>query len=197
MSKVLKLAAFATCLAFGAETASAQGAGASCLAPADVCQRVTAFLTSSVKPWAGDPILVNAVNAQDTASAKLSTADIQKLDTSWTSKSDQNLVNSKMNNDLATFLKAKKAASNGVINDILVFDDKGLNVAQTDMTTDYNQADEDKYTKTFGVGSDAVFIDKIVSEGGKNALQANMTVKDASNKSIGAMTVGINTDALK
>lgn len=197
MPKALKLAAVAACLAFGAETASAQGAGVSCDAPADVCQRVTGFLTSNVKPWAGDPILVNAVKAQDTASAKLSAADIEKLDASWTSKSDQNLINSKINNDLSTFLKAKKAAANGVINDILVFDDKGLNVAQTDMTQDYNQADEAKYSKTFGVGPDAVFIDKITSQGSKNALQANMTVKDASNKSIGAMTVGINTDALK
>lgn len=197
MSKTLKLAAVAACLALGAGAANAQGAGVECQAPADVCQRVTAFLTSNVKTWASDPTLVNAVTTQGTANARLSTADIEKLDASWTGKSDQNLVNSKMNNDLATFLKAKKAAASGVINDILVFDNKGLNVAQTDMTTDYNQGDEAKYSKTFSVGPDAVFIDKIVSEGGKNALQANMTVKDASNKAIGAMTVGINTDALK
>ena len=194
MSKTLKLAAVAACLAFGAGTASAQTA---CDAPADVCQRVTAFLTSNVKPWASDPTLVNAVTTQNTASANLSAADIQKLDASWTSKSDQNLVNSKTNNDLATFLKSKKAAGNGVINDILVFDNKGLNVGQTDMTTDYNQGDEAKYSKTFSVGPDAIFIDKIVQEGGKNALQANMAIKNASNQAIGAMTVGINTDTLK
>lgn len=184
-------------LAFAPGTASAQGA-TECQAPEAVCQRVATYVTANIKPWSSDPTIVNAVTAQNAASAKLTSADIDKLDAAWSGKSDTGLVESKMNNDLATFLKRKKEAGSGIIRDILIFDSKGLNVAQTDMTQDYNQGDEAKYTKTYSVGPDAVFIDKITKEGSANVLQANLSIKDPqSGKAIGAMTVGVNVDDLK
>ena len=198
MFKPLKLAVVVACFAFSLDTASAQGTGVECQAPEGVCQRVTAYLTANVRPWASDPAIVTAVTAQSAANAKLTAADIDKLDAAWTSKSDKNLIESKMSNNLSTFLKTKEAAGGGIIRDILIFDDKGLNVGQTDMTQDYNQSDEPKYSKTFSVGPDAVFIDKVVKNAGKDILQANMSIKDPkTNKAIGAMTVGIDVDALK
>jgi hypothetical protein len=50
----------------------------------------------------------------------------------------------------------KKAAAGGVIFEIFIVDNKGLNVAQTDPTLDYMQGDEAKFQKTFLVGPEAV-----------------------------------------
>ena len=197
MSKVLRSTVLAAGLAFAAGTANAQGA-VECQAPQPVCQRVAAYITANIRSWSSDPAIVSAVTTQNAASARLTGADIDKLDAAWTAKSDTALIQSKMSNDLATFLKGKKEAGAGVIRDILVFDNKGLNVAQTDMTQDYNQGDEAKYTRTYGVGPEAVFIDKITQEGGANVLQANLSIRDPqSGRAIGAMTIGMNTDNLR
>ena len=198
MSNFLKLAVVAAGLAISLDAAHAQGAGVECQAPEPLCQRVAAYITANIKPWASDPAIVSAVTAQNVTSANLTSADIQKSDAAWTDKSDQKLIDSKMNNALSTFLKTKKAAGGDVVQDLLVFDNKGLNVGQTDMTQDYNQSDEIKYSKTFSVGPDAVLVDKASKVGAKNVLQASLSIKDPqTSRAIGAMTVGIDVDNLK
>ena len=108
-----------------------------------------------------------------------------------------------MNNPLSTLLKKKmdaiNAAANGAVLEIFVFDKKGLNVGETDLTEDYNQGDEAKYWKTYGVGPDAMFVDDVGPDGGlPDISQASLTIKDpTTGKAIGAMTVGVNVDKLK
>ncbi len=103
-----------------------------------------------------------------------------------------------MNNALSTFLTAKKAALGPAILEFFVFDNKGLNVGETDLTTDYVQGDEAKYWKTYGEGPDAMFVDDVGPDGGlPDVCQVSLTIKDpATGKAIGAMTIGIDTDHL-
>jgi hypothetical protein len=159
---------------------------------------VTDYVTTNVRPWLADPIVVDAVRAQNTANAKLSSYEINKLDNAWMDRSAKDLIDSRMNNELSTFLRKKKDAANGVIFEIFVFDSKGLNVGETDLTQDYNQSDEAKYWKSYGVGADAIFVDKVGKDGGRNISQASLTIKDPSTgQPIGAVTVGIDVDMLK
>ena len=79
-----------------------------------------------------------------------------------------------------------------------MFDAKGLNVGQTDLTQDFNQGDEAKYWKTYQVGPDAIFVDKVEKDGGKNVSQASLAIKDpTTGKAIAAVTIGIDVDTLK
>jgi hypothetical protein len=158
---------------------------------------VTDYVRANVKPWLSDPIVVNAVKAQNVESAKLTNYQINKLDNGWIDRSKQ-LIDSKMNNELSTFLRKKKEGANGVIFEIFVFDNKGLNVGQTDLTQDFNQGDEAKYWKTYQVGPDAIFVDKVEKDHDKNISQASLTIKDpATGQAIGAVTVGVDVDKLK
>lgn len=78
-------------------------------------------------------------------------------------------------------------------------DAKGLNVGQSDVTSDYMQGDEDKWQKTYPVGPDAVFIDEVEFDdsSGQFQSQANATVTDpATGQAIGAITLGINVEKL-
>jgi hypothetical protein len=78
-------------------------------------------------------------------------------------------------------------------------DGKGLNVGQSDITSDYWQGDEAKWRKTFLVGPEAVFVDAVEKDESTQMLQSqvSVTIKDpTSGEPIGALTLGINLNAL-
>lgn len=155
----------------------------------------TAYVKKSIQPWLADPVVITAVIESNKAHARLMQSDIDELDAKWKAK-DQALRDSTMKNKLAEFLTKKKEASGGVITEIFVMDDRGLNVGQTDGTSDMWQADEAKWQKTYGAGPDAIFIDKVEEDGGKKISQASVTIVDKG-KAIGAVTFGIDVDKLK
>ena len=161
------------------------------------CLRVAIYVMETILPWIADKGLVSAVQAQNTANAKLTNLDIDKLDIGWIERTDKVLIDSKMNNDTSKFLTSKKQAGNGVIIEIFAYDQYGLDVAQTDPTQDYNQGDEAKYWRTFMAGPGAIYIDIPRPDDGRNVSQASVTITDpATGRAIGAMTVGIDVDRL-
>lgn len=198
MSKSISFAVLAFGLAFGPASAWAQGWHLECLATDTVCERALTYVLANVKPIFAESVVVDAINAQNTANAKLTNIQINTMDNGWSDRSDKKLIDSKMNNPLSTFLRQKKEAGNGTIFEIFVFDNHGLNVGETDLTQDFNQGDEAKYWKTFGTASDAIFIDKVAVDDGKNVSQVSVTIKDPkTGKAIGAATIGIDVDKLK
>ena len=163
---------------------------------------VTDYIETNVKPWLSDPVLVDAVKAQNAQNANLAQADIDALDKKWraeTEGSSKEMIDGVLGNALSQFLKAKQQEAGGLITEVFVMDNKGLNVGQSDVTSDYWQGDEDKWSKTYGGGPDAVFIDGAEKDESTQMLQSqgSIAIKDpASGEAIGAITVGINLDAL-
>jgi len=99
------------------------------------CHHVAAYILEHIKPWIGDPALVGAVETQNAANAKLTNREVDKLDIGWIERTDQALIQSKMDNPLSTFLRSKKDADLAVIVEIFAFDQMGLNVGQPRTTT--------------------------------------------------------------
>ncbi|EJT05495.1 hypothetical protein [Rhizobium sp. CCGE 510] len=162
---------------------------------------ISDYVTSDVKPWLNDPVVIEAIKAQNAANANLAQGDIDALDKKWRAEvdgSDHSMIDGVLGNALSKFLQEKKAASNGKIAEIFVMDAKGLNVGQSDPTSDYWQGDEGKFQKSFGAGKDAVFVDDIEKDESTQALQsqASVTISDEKGTPIGAITVGVNVDAL-
>jgi hypothetical protein len=158
---------------------------------------VREYIEKNIRPWLSEPVVINAIKAQNEQHAHITIAEINRLDAGFIERTDKKLLDSKRNNPLAAFLLEKKAAAGGVIFEIFIMDNKGLNVAQTDPTLDYMQGDEAKFQKTFLVGPEAVFIDAAEPDDGVNVAQANMSIRDPKlNKAIGAVTVGIAVDRL-
>lgn len=156
---------------------------------------VTAYVKKNVQPWLSDPVIVAAVIASNKAHARLMQTDIDALDQKWKDK-DQALRDSTMKNPAAAFLVKKKEASGGVITEAFVMDDRGLNVAQTDGTSDMWQADEAKWQKSYAAGPGTIFVDKVEEDGGKKIAQVSVTISD-KDTAIGAITLGIDVDKLK
>ena len=155
-----------------------------------------------IKPWLNDPVIIEAVKAQNQAHAGLGDAEIEALDQQWRSEAKSGsgpLIDKVLGAKLSKFLADKKSSTGGVVTEMFVMDNKGLNVGQSDVTSDYMQGDEAKWQKTYQAGADAMFIDEVEFDDSTESFQSQMsvTVTDpASGEAIGAITIGINVEEL-
>lgn len=162
--------------------------------------QIKQFIDQHVRSWLASEELQQAVYQQNLDHRGLTAKDISVLDGRWRAEKSVGggtLMSSKMSGDLAAFLRGIKASAGGVITEIFVMDDKGLNVAQTDPTGDFMQGDEAKWQKTFGVGANASLIGEVEEDGGLNISQVSLTIARNNGYTLGAVTIGINVDALK
>jgi hypothetical protein len=163
---------------------------------------VKEFISQNVEGWLTDPVVISAINEQNAKTSGLDQAAIDALDKDWRAQataSDKPLVDEVLGRALSKFLMEKKDGSQGMITEMFVMDAKGLNVGQSDVTSDYWQGDEAKWQKTYAVGPGEVFVDEVEEDESTQALQsqASVTISDpATGKAIGAITVGINLDML-
>ncbi len=159
------------------------------------------FMNDEIKPWLSDALVINAIKAQNEEHAGLDEAGIEELDQKWRAEVDgagSEMIDGVLSNELSAFLQEKAEASDGLITEIFIMDNKGLNVGQSAVTSDYWQGDEGKFQKSYDAGADALFVDEAEKDESTQQLQsqASMTISDADGNPIGAITVGINLDKL-
>ena len=85
---------------------------------------------SKVAGWAASPVVIAAINAQNTKHASLAQDDVDKMDKTWLAEVKSGggaMTQSVLGNALSGYLKKVKG------------DSKGLNVGQSDVTSDYWQ----------------------------------------------------------
>lgn len=158
---------------------------------------------AQAKALANDPRVVAAVEAQNRRSAGLGQSDIDRLDKQWraeTAASNRPLIDSVLANELSQYLGKVKTDGRGLYTEIFVMDNKGLNVGQSDVTSDYWQGDEDKWQKTYGKGANAVLIDDVEFDESTQSFQSQLSlpvVDGGTGDVVGAITLGINVDLLK
>jgi hypothetical protein len=78
-------------------------------------------------------------------------------------------------------------------------DQHGLNVAASAMTSDMWQGDEAKFTETYSMGAGAVHFSEVELDESTQRYQAQISVTivdPATGEPIGAMTVGVDAEAL-
>lgn len=161
------------------------------------------LVDSRIKGWLADPALVGAVKRQNEKNAGLSQADIDALDKKWraeTGAAAQPTIDDLLGRSASKTLAAHKNAGEGLFTEIFVMDNRGLNVAQSDATSDYWQGDEAKWKKTFLAGPGAVFIDEVEFDESTQTYQAQVSLSIAdpdSGDAIGAITVGVNVGLLE
>ena len=163
---------------------------------------MTEFANNSARAWIADPMVIAAVKAQNEKHASLSQDQIDSLDKKWraeTKSSKRPMVNRVLATELSRKLLGIKNEAQGLVTELFVMDNKGLNVGQSDVTSDYWQGDEDKWQKTYLVGPDAIFVDEIEMDESTQTFQSQLSlpIVDPENGTvIGAVTVGVNVDEL-
>jgi hypothetical protein len=171
--------------------------------PPDAAKLITPDVVAQVKKLLAQPVTVISIGASNDAHAKIDQGGIDALDKEWKaeSKTDkQPLIAEMLSSPLSNYLLYLQAQSAGLYTEMFVMDDKGLNVGQSSVTSDYWQGDEGKYQKTFQVGPDAIFIDEAEFNDDTKTWRAqlNFTVVDpGSGKPIGAATIEMNLTELQ
>ena len=181
-------------------------AGITLLPPAAMSQerhepQAKAFIESKIGKWMSNPIVIQGLKEQNAKSAALSQADIDRLDKQWraeTKPAAKPLIDAVLGTPMSAFLKKIKGDSKGLITEIFVMDNRGLNAGQSDVTSDYWQGDEAKWQKTFATGPNAIFVDKVEKDESTQNFQSqiSVTITDSSGAAIGAVTIGVDMDEL-
>ncbi len=168
----------------------------------DIHGAMQSYMEQNIATWAKDPALIEAVKAQNAITAGYDASSISKLDALWAAEigaSDTTLIASVTQTPASESLRARIAKSGGAVFEIFVMDAKGLNVASSGVTSDYWQADEAKFQQSYGLGAGAVHYGDVEYDKSGQQYQAQISVTlvdPASGAPIGAMTVGVNPDAL-
>ena len=171
--------------------------------PPDAAKLITPQVIADVKKLLAQPVTVISIGASNDVHGNIDQGGIDALDNEWKAESKtekQPLIAEMLSSPLSNYLLYLQAQSAGLYTEMFVMDNKGLNVGQSSVTSDYWQGDEGKYQKTFQVGPDAVFIDEAEFNDDTKTwrAQVNFTVVDPqSGKPIGAATIEMNLTELE
>jgi hypothetical protein len=164
---------------------------------------INAALIDEVRSYLGSDIVQMSVRNQNLKSVDRTQADIDTLDKEWRAETAgklKPLISATLSNPLSAYLTRIQAHSNGLFTEIFVMDNKGLNVGQSSISSDYWQGDEDKWQKTYLVGPGAVFIDAPEWDAASKTWRAqlNIAVDDTTtHQVIGAATFEVNLTELQ
>ena len=155
-----------------------------------------AFIESNVS-WLNDATIIDAVKAQNAKYAGISESDVIDLDKKWRAD-DQSLIQPTLENALSNFLKSKLEESDGQFTEIFVMDDKGLNVGQSALTSDYWQGDEAKWQETYAKGAGSIHVSDVDFDESSQTYQVQIstTISDGDTV-IGAITLGVDAEMLE
>lgn len=179
-------------------------------ATAMACSTATADADSNLRQFAettlfeilNNDVVVSSIKAQNDAHKDLSQSDIDALDQQWRSEADGgsgDLIENVLANDLSGYLLEALEGSEGVFTEIFVMDNRGLNVGQSGLTSDYWQGDEAKWQQTYSVGPNSIHASEIEFDESSQTyqLQISVSIFDGdSNSVIGAATFGVDAEAL-
>lgn len=193
------IGAAAAALLLAAGTASAQEQD---FEREEFAEKVRVLAETELISWVQDPAIIEAVKEQNVRNAEMTPSEIDRLDKAWraqTKASQKPMIWDLLDRLHSILLRERREGSDGVVTEIIVMDRFGLNAAISDPTSDFYQGDELKYSETYLVGPDAIFVDEYEFDEStqKWQTQVSRTVVDPdSGEPIGAVTFGVDVSLL-
>lgn len=160
------------------------------------------LLNSTLRKAIHNPTVLEAIRAQNRDLLMIENDEIYRLDQQWrqeTQTQKRPLINGVLQRPVSIYLKNLRKQSKGLYTEIFVMDAHGLNVGQSDMTSDYWQGDEEKWLKTFLAGKGAVHLGGVELDESSQTFQVQVSIPvidPDADEVIGAATIGINLDLL-
>lgn len=171
--------------------------------PGDGASRVDAKVIEEARGFLTSEIVQLSVNDQNERYRERKADEINALDAKWrkeTESQSKPLISATLSNPLSAYLTRLQAHSNGLFTEIFVMDNKGLNVGQSSISSDYWQGDEPKWQKTFSAGAGAIFVDEPEYNSDLRAwvVQVNLSIDDPqTRRAIGAATFEVNLSEMQ
>ncbi len=145
---------------------------------------------NELKVLALTPNIIQLVEEANQTNAALSDEEINQIDSDWQAEvaEAEALVSEIKGNEVSDYLRTFMAAFPGEI-EVFVTDRYGLNVAMSDRTGDYLQADEGWWQAAYANGQGADFIDKVKYDESTEGYAMNIAtpVRDQNGTVIGVL----------
>lgn len=150
----------------------------------------------TLQSWGSNPVLIAAVEAQNAEGKTL--AQIQARDAEWRQTSEIDAGMQALLDNAAAQELRRLEKSEAFFFEIFLMDGQGANVAMTNKTSDYWQGDEAKFTESFAGGQGSVHVGDVEFDESAQAYLVQVSVPVLQDgQAIGAMTIGIDLDALE
>lgn len=150
-----------------------------------------------IAQWISAPVVLEAVRAQNAKTVGLIENQIIELDTAWRQQtiSGGELIDGVLGNALSQYLMELKIQGQGRFTEIFVSDIRGLNVGQSDVTSDYWQGDEAKWQVPRETAD--IHIGNIEFDESTQSYQSQISVPIIeAGEFIGVITVGIDLERI-
>ncbi|HDZ55796.1 MAG TPA: transporter substrate-binding domain-containing protein [Pseudomonas xinjiangensis] len=149
--------------------------------------------------WPANPDVIASVVQQNKEHGGLTVERILQLDSQWRDErdaTDQPLINKVLSHPLSARLMERQAALEGLVSEIIVTDRHGLNLAASEITTDFWQGDEAKFSDAFFARDSAVYLGDLVYDQSTQSYQAHVSsqIRDQQGNLIGIMIVGLDIE---
>ncbi|WP_235829921.1 hypothetical protein [Frigidibacter oleivorans] len=171
----------------------------------DMAARLTSALDAVeaqvVRPLAADPEVIAAVAAANADRLPLDQPEIERLDRQWRAeigRQDRATIAAMLAAPLSARLRDRVKADPRIA-EILVTDNRGLNVALSAATSDFWQGDEPKFLVPFAAGPDGILRGAVEYDESSHrfVVQISATVADpATAAPVGTITVSVDAAAL-
>ena len=167
----------------------------------DVNTLIDSDVRKEIKEILQNELVIKSIQNANEKYKDLTKEGLDELDGLWRSQTkseDQYFIAAVLSNPVSAYLTRVQAHSKGLYGEIFIMNDKGVNVGQSTITSDYWQGDEMKWQATFLLGYGAVFIDEPEKNEATNTwvVQYNVAISDESEEAIGAATFEISLDEL-
>lgn len=168
----------------------------------DYDSRLRRLAETRLAALAAEPALIAAVQERN-AGPDLSAQEIEALDLAWRAQvgaAAAPLIEAVTAVPASARLREMRDASQGLLTEIILMDRHGLNVAVSDVTSDYWQGDEAKWIETYRAGPGSLHVSEIEFDESTQAYQAqvSMPVSDPGTGALlGAVTFGVNVEYLE
>ncbi|WP_331345268.1 hypothetical protein [Cellvibrio sp. UBA7661] len=142
-------------------------------------QLIKDLLIRKIERWKRLPKLESILKSHNVKNRSLSKQDIIERDKKWTKtflQGDFSYSLDLVDQELSAQLREIKKQSQDMITEIIVTDERGINVAISDMTSDYWQGDEEKFTTVFAKPANTLHFGAINYDESTKRFQLHLSV---------------------
>jgi hypothetical protein len=163
-------------------------------------QQIKELLIRKVERWKRLPKLEAALKERNLKSRRFSKQEIAERDKKWMQafmQDDFSYSIELVDQELSAHLREIKKQSQDIITEIIVTDARGLNVAISDMTSDYWQGDEEKFTEVFSQPANTMHFGDINYDESTKRFQLHLSVPlytEEKFEPLGVMVFGVDVE---
>lgn len=163
-------------------------------------QQIKELLIGKIERWKHLSKLEALLLERNLKSKRFTQQEIAQCDKKWTQEFLRNDFSNSLalvDQDLSEQLREIKKKSLGMITEIIVTDSRGLNIAISDMTSDYWQGDEEKFTEVFSKPANTMHFGDINYDESTKRFQLQISVPlytEEKHNPLGVMVFGVDVE---